>query len=75
MFRFIADAAENDKNILIHSVQGKSRCWVFFIAYLISRKRLKYIAAYDIVKEKFPYAEPNDNFLTQLKHYDLETNT
>ena len=30
--------------------------------------------AYEKIKEKFPRAEPNDNYLTQLKHYDLSVN-
>jgi hypothetical protein len=44
------------------------------MAYLIGRKGLKFSEAYEKVKEKFKKAEPNDNFLTQLKHYDLEVN-
>jgi protein-tyrosine phosphatase len=73
--RFIDDAIKSEKKILIHSVQGRSRCWVFLMAYLIGKLKMKYVSAYDRVREKFPYAEPNDNFLTQLKHYDLEVNT
>jgi hypothetical protein len=73
--RFIEDAIKKNQKILIHSVQGRSRCWVFLMAYYIGRCKMKYIAAYDLIREKFSYAEPNDNFLTQLKHYDLEMNT
>lgn len=73
--RFIEDAIKKGQKILIHSVQGKSRCWVFLAAFLIGKMRMNYVAAFDYLREKFPYAEPNDNFLTQLKHYDLEMNT
>lgn len=73
--RFIEDAIRNNQKILIHSVQGKSRCWVFLMAYLIGKEKFKYAAALEYVRDKFAYAEPNDNFLTQLKHYDLEMNT
>jgi hypothetical protein len=71
--RFIDEAVKNGK-ILIHSVQGKSRCWVFYLAYLIGSCKMKFAQAFKTVQERFPYAEPNDNFLTQLKHYDLEVN-
>jgi len=72
--RFIEDAVKKGGKILIHSVQGSSRCWVFLIAYLIGKCRMKYVKALEYAKEKFSYADPNDNFLTQLKHYDLEIN-
>jgi protein-tyrosine phosphatase len=73
--RFIDDAIKKDQKILIHSIKGKSRCWVFLMAYLIGKRQSKYLMALESVRQKFPYAEPNENFLTQLKHYDLETNT
>ena len=72
--RFIDDAVASKKIILIHSVNGRSRCWVFLMAYFIGREKMKYLDALDRVRSIFPYAEPNDNFLTQLKHYDLEMN-
>lgn len=72
--RFIHDVLTSGKKILIHSVNGKSRNWVFIIAYLIGRKGMKFHDAIEIVREKFPKIESNDNFYTQLKHYDLETN-
>ena len=71
--RFIDEAVNNGK-ILIHSENGQSRCFVFILAYLIGRKGFKFADAYEKIKEKFRFAEPNDNFLTQLKHYDLEVN-
>jgi len=73
--RFIEEAVSNGKNILVHSVDGKSRCWTFIAAYLIGKCGMKYSIAMDLIKSKFPLCEPNDNFLTQLKHYDLEVNT
>ena len=72
--RIIDNVLSENKRILIHSENGKSRCYVFVMAYLIGRKGLKFSEAYEKVKEKFKKAEPNDNFLTQLKHYDLEVN-
>lgn len=72
--RFIDEAVKTDKRILIHSVHGRSRCWVFLMAYLIGKSKMKFLAALELIKAKFPYAEPNENFLTQLKHYDLEVN-
>ena len=72
--RFIEDAIKKGHKILVHSLQGRSRCWVFLIAFLIGKFRMKYAQAFEYVRERFPWAEPNDNFLTQLKHYDLEMN-
>lgn len=72
--RFIEDAIKRGQKILVHSLNGRSRCWVFIIAFLIGKLRMKYSKAFDYVREKFPWAEPNENFLTQLKHYDLEMN-
>ena len=46
----------------------------FFYGFLIGRKHMTYNIAYDLVKSKFDHVEPNDNFLTQLKHYDLKVN-
>lgn len=72
--RFIDEAIRSEGNILVHSEHGRSRCWIFVMAYLIGRKHMKFSEAYEGVRERFSYAEPNDNYLTQLKHYDLEVN-
>ena len=72
--RFIEDAVNSGGKILIHSENGTSRCWVFLMAYLIGRKHMTFNTAFDLVKSKFGHVEPNDNFLTQLKHYDLKVN-
>jgi dual specificity phosphatase 12 len=72
--RFIEDAVSSGGKILIHSENGTSRCWVFLMAYLIGRKHMTFNQAFELVKSKFSHVEPNDNFLTQLKHYDLKVN-
>ena len=72
--RFIAEALNSGGKILIHSENGISRCWVFLMAYLIGRKGMIFTDAYKLVRDKFHHVEPNDNFLTQLKHYDLKVN-
>ena len=72
--RFIDDAINSGGKILIHSENGISRCWVFLMAYLIGRRHMTFNQAYELVKSKFGHVEPNDNFLTQLKHYDLKVN-
>lgn len=72
--RFISKAIDDDKKVLVHSINGKGRCWVFIIAYLIGRERKKFHEAIEYVKELFPRIELNENFYTQLKHYDLEMN-
>ena len=72
--RFIEDSIESGGKILVHSENGTSRCWVFVMAYLIGKRKMNFNIAYDLVKSKFGHVEPNDNFLTQLKHYDLKIN-
>ena len=72
--RFIDDAVSSGGKILIHSENGTSRCWVFLMAYLIGRRHMTFNQAFELVKSKFSHVEPNDNFLTQLKHYDLKVN-
>ena len=72
--RFIDDAVLSGGKVLIHSENGTSRCWVFLMAYLIGRRHMTFNVAYDLVRSKFSHVEPNDNFLTQLKHYDLKVN-
>jgi len=72
--RFIEDAINKGGKVLLHSVNGRNRCWVFVVAFLIGKLKMKYVTALEFVRERFPWAEPNENFLTQLKHYDLETN-
>jgi len=72
--RFIDEAVKSNQKILIHSLQGRSRCWVLLMAYFIGRLNMKFSSALDFIREKFSYAEPNENFLTQLKHYDLDVN-
>ena len=72
--RFIDDAVNSGNKILIHSENGTCRCWVFLMAYLIGRRQMTFTQAYELVKSKFNHVEPNDNFLTQLKHYDLKVN-
>ena len=44
------------------------------MAYLIGRKHMTFNQAFELVKSKFIHVEPNDNFLTQLKHYGLKVN-
>lgn len=73
--RFIDDAIASGGKVLIHSENGISRCWVFLMAYLIGRKHMTFNMAYELARSKFGHVEPNDNFLTQLKHYDLRVNT
>ena len=72
--RFIDDAVNSGGKILIHSENGISRCWVFLMAYLIGRIQMTFNQAFELVRSKFNHVEPNDNFLTQLKHYDLKVN-
>lgn len=72
--RFIDNALKSGGKILIHSENGISRCWVFLMAYLIGRRSMIFSDAYELVRSKFHHVEPNDNFLTQLKHYDLKVN-
>jgi len=56
-----------DSKILIHCYSGISRSASVLIAYVMHKLNMNYDDAYKFVKEKYPMAHPNENFVNQLK--------
>jgi len=70
--RFINEALQSGGRILIHSVEGKSRCATFVLAYLISNEGIKLKDGLQILRQFVAEVEPNEGFMQQLAQYDLE---
>ena len=65
---------ESSKKVYIHCKAGISRSSSVTIAYLMWKNKLNFQKAFDIVKSKRRIICPNDNYLNQLKEYDLNIN-
>ena len=67
---------KEDKKILVHCMAGASRSATIVIAYLMWTEKLKFVKAFDFVKEKRPIVCPNMGFQDQLKLFEklLEEN-
>ena len=66
---FIRNAINQGKNILVHCFAGVSRSASIVIAYLIKYHHLDYIPAYNLVRIKRPWINPNHGFQGQLKRF------
>ncbi|SCU81097.1 LADA_0B11188g1_1 [Lachancea dasiensis] len=56
--------------VYVHCHAGVSRSVTFIVAYLMYRYRLNFKSALYAVQRKHPGAQPNDNFVEQLKIYE-----
>lgn len=70
--RFINQALASGGKILVHSIEGKSRCAAFILAYLISQEGIKLKDGLMILRQFVGEVEPNEGFMQQLAQYDLE---
>ncbi|KYO03206.1 dual specificity protein phosphatase [Plasmodium gaboni] len=67
---FIDSVIQENKNILIHCMAGISRCSSIILSY-VSKKNKKGIESnFNILKSRYPFAHPNDNFYRQLLLYE-----
>ncbi|KJP89707.1 hypothetical protein AK88_00667 [Plasmodium fragile] len=67
---FIDDVIKNNKNVLVHCVAGISRCSSIILSY-ISKKNGKSIAEnFSTLKDRYPFAHPNEGFYRQLLLYE-----
>ena len=60
----------NDGNILIHCMRGKSRSAAILMAYLIKYKKEDTNSAYKIIKAKRKLIMPNLGFMSKLREYE-----
>jgi len=70
--RFIRQALNSGGNILVHSVNGRSRAPTFILAYMIESEKHKLKDGLAMVRRFVPEVEPNEGFMQQLAEYDLE---
>lgn len=59
------------QGVLVHCRAGISRSVSFILAYLIWKTGKSYDECFEIVKQKRPYASPNEGFERQLREYAL----
>lgn len=69
-YEFIDHAIKSNGNILVHCWYGVSRSATLVIAYIMKKYELTVTDAYDIVKNKRRFVNPNSGFLAQLKLYE-----
>lgn len=70
--RFINECLSSGGKILVHSIEGKSRCATFILAYLISNEGVKLRDGLQLLRQFVGEVEPNEGFMQQLAQYDLE---
>ncbi|CRG95317.1 dual specificity protein phosphatase, putative [Plasmodium gallinaceum] len=67
---FIDSVIEEKKNVLVHCMAGISRCSSIILSY-VSKKNKKGISKnLSLLKNKYPFAQPNENFYRQLLLYE-----
>mmetsp|Transcript_35386 Transcript_35386/g.80843 ORF Transcript_35386/g.80843 Transcript_35386/m.80843 type:complete len:139 (-) Transcript_35386:27-443(-) len=64
---FISAKLSEGKGVLVHCAQGKSRSSTLVVAYLMKTQGLSADKALELVRAQRPIAEPNTNFMTQLR--------
>ena len=68
---YIREAINEGKNVLVHCFAGVSRSSSIVIAYLMRCHKMEYIKAFNIVKSKRPWINPNYGFQGQLRRYAI----
>lgn len=71
-YKYIDNTIKQKTNILIFSVEGKSRSISLIIYYLMNKNRQDFRIVYSFIKRKYKYANINKNFKKQLS--DLSIN-
>ncbi|XP_068157900.1 dual specificity protein phosphatase MPK-4 [Drosophila tropicalis] len=66
---FITSAVDQQGNVLVHCYFGVSRSSSAVIAYMMKRHNLDFQAAFELVRSKRRFVQPNAGFVTQLKLY------
>ena len=69
---FIDAALQADKegSVVVHCFAGVSRSSTLVVAYLMKTRNMSFDEAMTFVKTHRPAANPNPNFITQLKEYE-----
>ncbi|XP_017034700.1 dual specificity protein phosphatase MPK-4 [Drosophila kikkawai] len=64
---FISSALTQKGNVLVHCYFGVSRSSSTVIAYMMKHHNLDFLPAYELVKAKRRFVQPNAGFVSQLK--------
>ncbi|XP_075158808.1 dual specificity protein phosphatase MPK-4 [Haematobia irritans] len=64
---FIDGAIKKGECILVHCYFGVSRSSSAVIAYIMKKNKMDYNTAYELVKSKRRFVQPNSGFIAQLK--------
>jgi protein-tyrosine phosphatase len=59
--------------ILVHCLAGVSRSATIVIAYLMKTQNLPFEQAYEVVRQKREFANPNQGFRKQLEEFYKKT--
>lgn len=68
---FVRNAIVDGGNVLVHCFAGVSRSSSIVIAYLMRFHCMEHAKAYNLVKVKRPWINPNYGFQGQLKRYGV----
>lgn len=60
-----------DGPVLIHCWAGISRSATIVVAYLMTKREMKFKEAIEFVKERRSFICPNDGFIDQLRHHEI----
>ncbi|XP_017493105.1 PREDICTED: dual specificity protein phosphatase 12 [Rhagoletis zephyria] len=66
---FIREALAQNGNVLVHCYFGVSRSSAAVIAFIMKQHDVEYQAAFDLVRSKRRFVQPNPGFVSQLKLY------
>jgi protein-tyrosine phosphatase len=70
MYKVLSFMNKRKGNFFVHCFYGKSRSASFVIAYLMYKKKWRYKKAFDFVKKRRKYINPNKGFKKQLQLLD-----
>ncbi len=66
----ISNAIADKKNVIVHCAAGMSRSPTLVLAYLMIENKWCFEEAYNHIKAKRPYINPNIGFIKQLKELE-----
>ena len=61
---------EGSDKVFVHCAAGMSRSPTIVIAYIMWKKKISLIDAFNFVRNKRRFISPNDNFMNQLKIFE-----
>jgi protein-tyrosine phosphatase len=72
--QFIDDVISKNEGVLVHCYAGISRSVSLVLGYLIEKRNMSLEHAYDLVKSKRNFIQPNPGFWRQLQQFHKDSN-